>query len=133
MNSLTCDLACTSKIPREIARHKNVVFLSPSFLNEKIPEMSRDLLSRQGTGVLRIVTRSNCTIQHERPPPPPFPPLFEIQQEQKFYYIFFYHFLFGSLQHIRLCSGVSMLVAMSGLKRLFTFFNCCKFFQLTAR
>lgn len=46
---------------------------------------------------------------------------------------FSYHFLFGSLQHVRLCSGVSMLVAMSGLKRLFTFFNGCKFFQLTAR
>lgn len=41
---------------------------------------------------------------------------------------FSYHFLFGSLQHIRLCSGVSMLVEMSGLKRLFTFlpFTCDK-------
>lgn len=66
------------------------------------------------------------------PHPHLFPHCLKFSKNRNFT-IFFYHFLFGSLQHIRLCSGVSMLVAMIGLKRLFTFFNCCKFFQLTAR
>lgn len=62
------------------------------------------------------------------PNPHLFPNCLKFSKNRKFFLYFSCHFLFGSLQHIRHCSGVSMLVEMSGLKRLFTFlpFTCDK-------
>lgn len=62
-------------------------------------------------------------------PTPTFSPIVWNLARIEILLYFSYHFLFGSLQHIRLCSGVSMLVAMSGLKRLFTFFQLLQIFS----
>lgn len=107
---------------------------SSSCLVSRVNKLKKRCQEIYYTGRVQAYSKSwpyqNCTIQHERPPPPPFPIDWNLARIEILQYFLnsFLSWVVATHSPLFQCVNVS---TMSWLKRLFSFSNCCKFFQLT--